>query len=637
MACGSIPMRHSDARQTFRERGPTRSALTVSLAVAIALAAALAPPAGGLHGQQPGHTASTAATAEPEGGVDMIWAAQIPLRDGVRLNATIFKPRPQPGPLPVVFTLTPYISDTYFDRAWYFANNGYVFALVDVRGRGNSDGVFEPMANEDTDGHDVVEWLARQPWSNGKVAMWGGSYAGYNQWATLKEFPPHLATIVPAAAAHPGVDFPFRNNISGNYWIQWLTLTSGVTVQTNLFGSGEFWQQKWRQMYVEALPFAVLDSVVGNPSENFQRLLAHPEPDAYWDGMVPTPEDYRRMDLPVLTITGYYDGDQPGALEYYARHMRHGTAAGKASHFLVIGPWDHAGTRTPRQSCCGGREFGEAAVPDLNELHRAWYDWTMKDGPRPAFLENRVAYYAVGAEEWRYAETLEEITAGTRRLYLASQANGPASGSTPTSSASTEPPHRLANAGRLTDAPEAGGPVSYVYDPLDLRAGDLRRLSAEEVVDSLAGTGLFYESAPFETTTELAGFLRAELAIAMDVPDTDLAVLLSQVTPDGASRFVGWAAVRARYRNSLRRPEPVPAGQVQRYVFDGFLYTFEPIEAGNRIRLTLTSPNRPGPQKNYNAGGDVARESGNDARTATVRLFHDPEHPSFVDLPLARR
>ena len=119
--------------------------------------------------------------------VDLLWGVKIPMRDGVHLNATVFKPKATPAPLPVVFTLTPYIADSYEDRASYFARHGYVFALVDVRGRGNSEGNFEPFANEARDGYDIVEWLARQPWSNGKVAMWGGSYAGFDQWATLKE------------------------------------------------------------------------------------------------------------------------------------------------------------------------------------------------------------------------------------------------------------------------------------------------------------------------------------------------------------------------------------------------------------------------------------------------------------------
>ena len=152
-------------------------------------------------------------TEEPA--VDLQWAVKIPVRDGVKLNATIFSAHGQKEPLPVIFTFTPYIGDSYTDRAVYFAKHGYVYALVDVRGRGNSGGEFWPFENEGRDGYDVVEWLAKQSYCNGKVTMWGGSYAGFDQWTVLKEFPPHLATIVPAAAAHPGVDFPFQYNIFG--------------------------------------------------------------------------------------------------------------------------------------------------------------------------------------------------------------------------------------------------------------------------------------------------------------------------------------------------------------------------------------------------------------------------------------
>src|SRR5208282_2429913 len=121
---------------------------------------------------------------------DMRWGVKITMRDGISLNATVFLPHAQKDPLPIIFTFTPYIGDSYTDRALYFAQHGYVYALVDVRGRGNSGGAFEPFANEAKDGYDVVEWLAKQSYCNGKVTMWGGSYAGFDQWTVLKEFPP---------------------------------------------------------------------------------------------------------------------------------------------------------------------------------------------------------------------------------------------------------------------------------------------------------------------------------------------------------------------------------------------------------------------------------------------------------------
>src|SRR5262249_8573496 len=243
--------------------------------------------------------------------VDMKWAVKIPARDGVLLNATVLQPHAQKDPLPRILTLARYIGACCTDRARCCAEHGYVCALVDVRGRGNSGGEFEPFANEGRDGYAVVEWFAKQPYCNGKVTMWGGSYAGFDQWTVLKEFPPHLATIVPAAAAHPGVDFPFSHNLFGPYIEQWLTFTSGVTSNGSLFGSSQFWGSKAREMYRQHLAFQDYDKLVGNPSKVFQKWVAHPIPDAYYDAMAPTTENYRKFSVPILTITGHYDGDQP--------------------------------------------------------------------------------------------------------------------------------------------------------------------------------------------------------------------------------------------------------------------------------------------------------------------------------------
>ena len=208
--------------------------------------------------------------------VDMQWGVKIPMRDGVNLNATVYQPHGQKEALPVIFTFTPYIGDSYTDRAMYFAGHGYVYALVDVRGRGNSGGEFEPFVNEGRDGFDVTEWLAKQSYCNGKVTMWGGSYAGFDQWSVLKEFPPHLVTIVPAAAAHPGLDFPFQYNILAPYDMQWLTFTSGKTGNASTFGNSVFWSAKSMELYKEHRAFVEYDKIVGNPSAIFQKWLQHP-------------------------------------------------------------------------------------------------------------------------------------------------------------------------------------------------------------------------------------------------------------------------------------------------------------------------------------------------------------------------
>ena len=603
--------------------------LLVSLLPAIKIVAQTLPPA-------PSPEPSAKPTPPSPTEYDLRWGIKIPLRDKVELNATLYLPKTKdgtPSRTPVVFTLTPYISDSYHARAAYFASHGYAFALVDVRGRGNSSGEFEPFANEPRDGHDVVEWLAQQPFCDGKVAMWGGSYAGFDQWATAKEFPAHLATIVPAAAAHPPLDYPSFNNVGETYDVQWFTLTSGRAGQQNLFADQKFWRTKFLDAYKKHIAFKTLDSFVGNPSANFQRILKHPTADAYYDAMVPTREQFQKITLPILTITGQYDGDELGALTFYRDHLANASPETHARHFLVIGPWDHAGTRTPTDEV-GGVKFGPVSIVDLNDLHRQWYDWTMKNGTKPEFLKNQVAYYLLapgnsGANgEWKYADSLESFTANPKTFYLDSK-NGDANG--------------VFRSGALTEKQPNQGADQFVNDPLDTRRGE--NVEGVEPNEKTAGIdqrfalciandGLVYHTEPLPNETPLIGFSEVTLWVSIDTPDTDLAADLYEIQPDGTSIAL-WSDIRRlRYRESLREAKLVKPGEIVKCEFAPGLFVARRLMKGSRLRLVLYSPNSIFWQKNYNSGGVVADETAKDARAAHVKVYHDAQHASAIELPL---
>lgn len=579
-----------------------------------------------LHPEQPASPEQQ--PQEQAAGVDLIWAFKIPMRDGVRLNGTVYKPHDQKEPLPVIFTLTPYISDSYHNRAYYFAQHGYVFVLVDVRGRGNSEGDFDPFVQEPRDGYDIVEYLAKQPWSNGKVTMWGGSYAGYDQWATLKEGPPHLATVVPVASAHAGVDFPFFRGIWISYDMQWLTFTSGKTSNENLFGESSFWIQKFREMYMGMRAFNTLDKIVGNTTTVFQKWLQHPTYDSFWQPLTPTPEQYARINVPILTITGDYDGDQPGAMSYYNEHLKYGSPEAKTKHYLIIGPWDHPGTRTPKKDV-GGLTFGDASLLDMNDLHRQWYDWTLKNGPKPDFLKKRVAYYVIGpgAENWKYADDLDSIATEHRKLYLSSQ-NSTA--------------NDVMHSGSLSENQMSSAPDKYVYDPRDLRPAELEKVDMDKPLTdqryalNLFGNGVVYHSEPFAEATEISGWVKLSLWMSLDVPDTDFDVTLYEILPDGSSVQLTGDMLRARYRESLKNVKLVTPGQITRYDFAGFTWFSRRVSKGSRLRLVLTCPNSIYIEKNYNSGGIVEQESGKDARVAHVTVYHDAEHPSVLEVPVVK-
>lgn len=563
--------------------------------------------------------------------VRLQWGVKIGLRDGTALNATVYFPRGECRPCPAVCTLTPYIADSCHERGMYFAARGIPFIVVDVRGRGNSEGEFRPRIQEASDGYDVVEWVARQPFCNGKVGMWGGSYAGYAQWATAKEFPPHLATIVPVASPFSGVDSPMRNNIFSPERVQWLMYTAGRTVQTQIFADSTFWSSSFRRWHESGRPFRELDEIVIERSPLFQEWISHPEPDAYWDAHNPTAEQYAALDIPILTITGAYDDDQPGALEHYKLHIRHGTAAARSRHYLIIGPWDHAGTRTPVLRF-GGIEVGPESLLDLSQLHIEWYAWTMGTGGRPDFLKKMVAYYVAVADRWSYADSLEEIAVDYRELFLDSQGHA----------------NDAFRSGTMDLTPGSGGPDHYIYDPRDIEgpeveaeaAADRRSLVDQSITLALAGKQLVYHTAPFETDLDICGFFKLEAWIAIDCPDTDLYTSILEVCSDGSVVRLSTDAMRARYREGLRSPKLIDTEAPLLYTFYRFTFIARRIRRGSRIRLVIAPMGRllEGlfSQKNYNGGGVVSEESVSDARAVTVRLYHDAQHPSVLYVPVGQ-
>src|SRR5262249_5194368 len=228
-----------------------------------------------------------------------------------------------------------------------------------------------------------------------------------------------------------------------------------------------------------------------------------------------------------------------------------------------------------------------------------------------------------GAEEWRYADSLETVASGTRTLYLTSDGQA---GS-------------VVRSRRLADAPpdKTAAPDHWIYDPLVLP--DAAPPSDGSVVDqhyplSLAGDGVVYHSDPFPTVTDIAGNVKLSVWLSMDVPDTDLQAFLYEIQPNGSSVLLTADQLRARYRTSLEKETLIKPGEVLRYDFNGFTWTARRLQKGSRLRLVVSSPNTPDLEKNYNSGGVVADETEKDARTAHITLLHDAAHPSALVIPV---
>ena len=568
--------------------------------VAFLLTAALwAAPRAGLGTEPPGY--------------DLRWGVRIPMRDGVELHATLYIPKPL-AKTAAVFNMTPYSSDGFHGEAAALARRGFVFAAVDVRGRGNSDGRFEPWRHDGRDGHDVAEWLASRPWSTGKVGMMGHSYGGRAVWSTLKEAPPHLAAAMPISASYPMRSW---NNVQTPDGMQWIVLTSGVTANSRLLADSRFWWEKFRELYFSGRPLRDFDEIVGFRSELYQKFYDHATLDDFWDEPTPRPEDFRRLAIPILTVTGAYDTNS-APLWYYDQHLEH---RGRAPHFLVVGPWGHHGTLRPRRES-GGLEFGPESLVDVKALIGDWFDFTLRGGPRPALLEAPVRYYLAETEVWRSAESLAELEADTRTFALARA-----------SQALT-----LTQPGDLVEAATGSGSGTWTYDPLDVRPGEGRPAEAANWLtqldwpEDLYGAGVAYATKPFAAPVDLAGRSRLSAWIRIDVPDTDIAVRLDLLTAEGATILLGEDIVRVRHRNGLGREELAESGEAfeLRFVFPFMART---LPEGSRLRLIVRSPSSIFWGRHFNSGRPVADQSKDDARTAHVELLHDAEHPSRLAVP----
>jgi putative CocE/NonD family hydrolase len=560
--------------------------------------------------------------------VSVIWDLRIPMRDGVHLSGTVYRAADQKEPLPVIVTMTPYIAAHAAKQGNYFAQNGYVFVAVDDRGRGNSEGVFVPGEVEGKDGYDAVEFLARQPWCNGEVVTWGGSWLGFTQWSLAKEFPPHLKAIAPTASVYPGIDYPNPGGIFMSYTLGWLAYVNGRAGNDGLFNESTFWGNAYWSNYSAGRSFADLDTTSGITNTVFRKWLAHPNPDAFWDAMTPSTEQFKRINIPILTITGHYDADQLGALTYYRRHMQYGPPEVTRRHELVIGPYDHSGTRRPKEEVAGFK-VGAAAVLDMEKLHREWFDYVLKGKPRPEFLKDRVMYYVTGENAWHSAPSLDSLLANSTPLYLgADGVDG----------------HDLFKAGALTRTPPATNSELHItIDP----AKPLDRDAHEEIVKdpnemlnqrsayAVSDGDIYFHSEPFAADTEMAGIPGLRLWIASNVPDADLLAELYEVRADGTSVFLSSGQLRLRYRDDLRKPVLLPIDVPVEVELANFSFFAQRISKKSRLRLHVAFVSGPSWERNPNTGDVVASADVHKARAATLRILTDPQHASVLRVPIS--
>ena len=544
--------------------------------------------------------------------VKVYYDQKIRMRDGIELSADLYRPDAQ-GKYPCIVTRTPYLkgsSELAFRIAKYFAEHGYVFVHEDVRGRGDSPGTFVPYRDDAQDGYDTIEWCAAQPWSTGKVGTWGGSYTGVNQWLAAVTQPPHLATmVVMASPSDPFVEFPTGMPIP--QIISWDFATSGHVMQS---GFAVDWPAVLRH-----LPLLTMDDETGRRLPHWRNKVEHSPSDRFWD-----PERYQgkydRVQVPVLHMSGWYDDEQIGTPLNFMGMTTKGPEAVRRSQKMIIGPWPHNLLRAQRK--LGDVDFGPDAVIDFNNVMLRWYDTWLKGIDNGTTKEPPVRLFVMGENRWTDEQEWPIARACFTRYYFHS--NGQANSVLGDGSLSPEAPGAEKKDGYAYNPAE---PVPFITEATSGQVGgpdDYRSVERRNDV-------LVYSSEPMQNDMEVCGPVKVTLDAASSAKDTDFTAKLVDVWPDGVAQRLSDGMVRARFRNGLNKEELIEPGKIYTYSINAW-NTCQVFLKGHRIRLEISSSAFPKYDRNLNTGAPLGKTA--EMVTAEQTIYHDSQHPSFVELPI---
>jgi uncharacterized protein len=541
----------------------------------------------------------------------------VPSRDGVRLATDVYLPAAG-GPVPAIVQRTPYGKlgrDTVAGAEWW-AGHGYACVVQDVRGRHDSDGVWEPYGlHEGPDGCDTIEWIARQPWSTGAVAAAGSSYGAFAAFMAALEAPPALKALVTRVPASGLYHHHFYcGGVFSLVRLVWGTLV-GRRVQQEVQADGA--ARSLFETLVAEMPDIVLHLPVADIGDRFplripwwRTWVAHSTEDEYWRAR----EVLHRLDrirIPVYHIGGWHDdfvSIPPANFTAFAA----GAPAG--FHRLLMGMWPHA---LNERTDYGGCDYGPEAVIDLRAREKQWLDLWLLDQPDPLAGEPPVRLFLMGPNVWRgYARWPPETTID-RPLYLRA-------------------------GGRLSFDPPSGTepPDGYRYDPdrpapqpWDFGEWDMPALPGWPLDTASRPDRLLYVSPPLSEPLAVIGSVRLRLYAASTALDTDWFAWVAWDDPAaGQTRLLTYGyCVRARFRLRFDRPILLEPRAVVEYEID-LGSTARVLPAGARLRCCIQSSCAPWFARNLNTGGDNHRET--EGRIADQTVHHDETHPSALILPV---
>jgi putative CocE/NonD family hydrolase len=535
---------------------------------------------------------------------------RVPMRDGVHLATNIFRPE-IPGHIPTILLRTPYGKSNQITSLYRtFIEHGYAVVVQDVRGRYASEGNFEPLIQESFDGSDTLNWIAAQPWSDGKVGMTGGSYLGITQWKAAWLNNPHLKAIFPVVSGDDDYRDRFYSTGGALKWGNRLLWTS-ENVRAEGFQPPDFKQFVW------TVPLRQADIAISGERVKFlQNAWNHPTYDAYWKA-ISTREHLKDISVPVYAVGGWFDNFVQSDLDaFQTLRKKNGV------NHILIGPWPH-----DMSSRITTMDFGPTAAVPLRRIQIAWFDQWLKDNDVPQTSEPPVRIFVMGINQWRSEYQWPLARAHAAKYFLTSDGhansvfgNGGLDGRVPGRKAPTD--HYVYDPNK--PVPTRGG--SVCCNPAIFPWGPMDQHSVETRPDVLV-----YSTPILEEDVEVTGNISLTLFIESTAPDTDFTAKLVDVYPDGRAMNLTDGILRARYRDSIEKSKLLIPGKPVKVTIDAGV-TSNVFRRGHRIRLEVSSSNFPHFDRNPNTGAPIADEK--KMLKATQTIYHDRQHASYLTLPL---
>ncbi|HVV71289.1 MAG TPA: CocE/NonD family hydrolase, partial [Verrucomicrobiae bacterium] len=536
----------------------------------------------------------------------------IPMRDGTKLAANIFRPKAE-GKYPVILMRTPYGKP---DENWgdpkLYVPAGYVMVAQDCRGRGKSEGAWDPFRYDVEDGYDTQEWVGHQPWCNGEIGTAGGSYVGWTQWSAAPNSSRYLKAMVPVVPFGNAYDLAYAGGAFQLALLMgWGAGVGGVVVTPDQLS----------EAYLH-LPLDTFGDQFEKKVGYLNDWIRHPEYDEYWKqrGM-----DYRYRDVtvPALNIGGWYDIFSKTTIEL-VNEVRASSRNREVrrNQFVIMGPWTH-GVGTPK---VGELDFGPESMLDLGQLQFKWFEYWLKGHDTGVQDWPALYLFVMGENRWRGEN--EWPLKRTRFTSYFLHGDGHANSASGDGGLSTEPP-AAEKADGFTYDPQAPVPSLGGNNLVGATAGPYDQAKVESRQDVLV-----YTTTPLEHDLEVTGPVKLVLWAASDAQDTDFTGKLVDVSPSGKAYNLCEGILRARYRHDRGKPELLVPGQSESYDIDLWV-TSNLFKHGHRIRVEVSSSNFPRFDRNPNTGHAFGTDS--ELVPAHQTVFHDRDHPSHLVLPIIPR